>query len=571
MHKSSFLIGTALAGALIGSPAQSQVLTIQSAIKQTVTTNPGVYEASANRRATESEMRQVQSTLLPQVRLEARFGPEKFDYNTVPIQTGNSNWRQGEQYSVVVRQLLFDGFSSVNEIWRQSARVDAAAMRTYERTELLALDAAETYIDVVRYLRLINLAERNVQAHREILSNVQSRYSGGRAGEGDLAQTQERVAAAEAALAQFKQNLDEARARFRKVVGVEPHNLRWPGRLPAMPATKDESLAVALRYNPTIRAAQYDADAAKHAFKATDGAFMPNVALEARANTGDDYNFNLGRRDEYSAKVVVSWDVFRGGQDLWRRNEMAERYIENTQRHARLQRDALESIDRAWAARTITSERIAALQRQVDADRRTISAYTKEYDIGQRSLIDLLNAQNQVFTASVSLYSTQGVAVFADYQLLAAMGHLMTYLKEPHVIDALPLEVKPFLLFPTKIAPLNLTLPDESSQPLLVANPNVAPNPNYAGNMVASAGPGIAVASASPATASDAPAVITFNDRWDRQTGPSSVLAAVGAWFTNYANEPVEAPSNALGYASQPAPRRDVPAWFTMSIPTTRK
>jgi adhesin transport system outer membrane protein len=348
-------------------------------------------------------------------------------------------------------------------------------MRTYERTELLALDAAESYLDVVRYIRLVELASRNLQAHRAILNNVDQRYSGGRAGEGDLQQTRERVAAAEAALAGFRQNLDEARARFRKVIGIEPTNLRWPGRLPDMPATKDASLAVALRYNPTIRAAQADADAAKYGYRATSGAFVPNVYLEGRGNTGKDYNNLVGRRDELSGKVVFSWDVFRGGQDMWRRNEMAERYIENTQRHARLQRDALESIDKAWAARVFSGERIGALSRQVAADRRTIDAYTKEYELGQRSLIDLLNAQNTLFVASVSLVSVQSLSIFADYQMLAAMGHLLAYLKEPHSIDALSLEM-PFGFVPLRLAPVRILDPDVGSQPLPVKSTVVVPD-----------------------------------------------------------------------------------------------
>ena len=347
--------------------ANAQVFSIQDAIRQTVNTNPGVSEAAANRRATESEMRQVQSTLLPQVRLETRLGKERIDQQVVPAPIGNSQWRDSQQYSIVLRQTLFDGFATINEIWRQAARTDAAAMRTYERTELLALDASEAYLDVVRYIRLIELATRNLRAHQEILRNVDQRYSGGRAGEGDLQQTRERVAAAEAALGGFRQNLDEARARFRKVIGLEPHNLRWPGRLPDLPATKDATLAVAVRYNPTIRAAQADADAAKYGYRSTAGAFVPSVALEGRGDTGNNYNNQLGRRDELSGKVVMSWDVFRGGQDLWRRNEMGERYIETTQRHARLQRDALESIDKAWAARAYSGERIGALSRQVAA------------------------------------------------------------------------------------------------------------------------------------------------------------------------------------------------------------
>ncbi len=175
---------------------------VRDAILQAVQTNPGVGEAAANRRATETELRQVQSTLLPQVRLEARVGPEKFnDKDLISPPQGNNTWLNGRSASVVVRQLVFDGFTSINEIWRQAARVDAAAYRTHERTELIALDATEAYVDVVRYTRLIALSQENVQAHRKIFNNVNSRYQGGRAGEGDLQQARERVAAAEAALA----------------------------------------------------------------------------------------------------------------------------------------------------------------------------------------------------------------------------------------------------------------------------------------------------------------------------------------------------------------------------------
>src|SRR5262245_32741371 len=95
----------------------------------------------------------------------------------------------------------------------------------------------------------------------------------------------------------------------------------------------------------------------------------------------------------------------------------------------RLQRDALEAIDKAWAARTITADRIAALKRQLVAERKTIAIYRQEYEIGRRSLIDLLNAENQYFGSAVSLTSARGVIVFADYQLLAAMGFLLDYLR----------------------------------------------------------------------------------------------------------------------------------------------
>ena len=214
-------------------------------------------------------------------------------------------------------------------------------------------------------------------------------------------------------------------------------------------------------------------DAAKHAFRVTDGAFVPKFYLEGRATRFDNsYPYINGvTHEDYAGKVVMSWDIFRGGQDVWRRSEMAERHTEATMRHARLQRDANESIDKAWNARTITVTRIAALTRQLEADRKTIAAFQKEYELGQRSLIDLLNAQNQFFNASVSLTSARALIIFADYQLLAAMGTLIEYLKAPPPVDVAPVDLLTFGLpaygFPT----LRVNLPQTGSEPLRVMVP----------------------------------------------------------------------------------------------------
>ncbi len=146
----------------IWTEARAERFSINDAISQAVLTNPSIGEASANRRATETELRQTQSTLLPQVRLEARVGPERFTQDISPPPLGNGEWLNGRSGSVVVRQILFDGLASIHDIWRQAARVNAASFRVRERSELTALDAAEAYIDVVRFLRLVALADQKL-------------------------------------------------------------------------------------------------------------------------------------------------------------------------------------------------------------------------------------------------------------------------------------------------------------------------------------------------------------------------------------------------------------------------
>jgi adhesin transport system outer membrane protein len=545
-----YFCAVAAASLIAGSLAvANDAFTIVDAINQAVITHPGVGEAAANRRATEAEMRQTQGTLLPQVRLEGKVGRQRYDHkDVVPPPGGNNTWLNTREGSVVVRQLVFDGLTSINEIWRQAARVDAAAYRVRERTELIALDAAEAYIDVVRFTHLVGLANENIAAHRRILGNVEARFQGGRAGEGDLEQVRERVEAAIAVRAQFVQQHDQARAVFRRTVGIEPHNLRIPGRLRGLPASKDASLAITLRHNPTIQAGEADRLAARHGFNATAGAFLPNVALEGRATRGHNTGTVLGDRTETSGLVVATWDIFNGGQSSWRRAEFAERYEEMTMRHARLQREAFELIDKAWAARTITNDRIAALTRQIAADRRVIEAYTKEYELGQRSLIDLLNAYNQLFNARVSLESTRGTAVFADYQLLAAMGQLLPYLKAPTTVDAEPLQTQPFAIFPMKIAPVLFTLPEPGPEPPNVAAGGVPVREGVAGGGALRAYAAVPSATGGPP---EQPQEGSFQRRWPAQQSVS--------WFESiFRGGPAQATAEQAPAA--PAPVAAAPA-----------
>jgi adhesin transport system outer membrane protein len=343
-----------------------------------------------------------------------------------------------------------------------------------------------------------------------------------------------------------------------------------------MPGSRDEALAVAVRFNPTIQAAQSDADAAKHAFRVTDGAFVPKLYLEGRATHYDNsfpYVTAPGlpsvTHEDYSGKIVMSWDIFRGGQDVWNRSEKAERFTEATMRHARLQRDALESIDKAWAARTVTATRIAALTRQLAADRKTIAAFQKEYELGQRSLIDLLNAQNQFFNASVSLTSARGVVVFADYQLLAAMGSLVEYLKAPPPVDAAPVDTISFGLPPYNFPTVRVHAPQTGSEPLRVSTPG-------------GAGPAAAYASIEPQGGQAAPqrtvaqAKEGFSDRWPSATAAGNIPGA-SEWIAQQKGGNVDTPTVIYGdpdvaKAASFAPTdQQKPHWLLSAFPTGQK
>ena len=279
--------------------------------------------------------------------------------------------------------------------------------------------------------------------------NVEARFQGGRAGEGDLEQVRERVEAADRRSRPIPRR---PRRSARHVSQGRRHR--------AVQSADSRAACAACRRRRTNRSRSRCAttrpsrprEADKDAAQLRLQRHRRRVPAQRRVRRPRDarlqHRHDPWRPDRHQRQSWSTWDIFRGGQDIWRRAEFAERYEEQTMRHARLQREAFELIDKAWAARTITNDRIAALTRQIAADRRVIDAYNKEYELGQRSLIDLLNAYNQLFNARVSLESTRGTAVFADYQLLAAMGQLLAYLKAPTPVDAEPLQTQPFGIFP---------------------------------------------------------------------------------------------------------------------------
>lgn len=413
--------------AIASTAVEAQQLSLNDAIRRAVEGNPAVGEAVANRRATDFELRQSQGGLLPQVRLQADIGPERRRQpDSLVASQRDADFVTGRQGNLTVRQVLFDGFTTVNETWRQAYRVDASAWRVKERAELVALDTVQAYTDIVRLNDMIARAARNVAVHRQLLSDVQSRFSGGRAGRGDLDQVRERASAAEAAKAELEQRLGESVALFRKSVAAEPRNLKWPSRPSGLPKSRQAAVQLAVSSNPTLQAAGSDVRAAQAQRDAADGLNYPVVALEGRASVGKDTQNYNGRYNDYSAKLSASWLIYSGGTNSARQSELVERVGEQQMRLALLKRQALESIDKAWSTRDALGKRISALSRQVEAADRVVSAYRSEYELGQRTLLDLLNAEQSRYNASVGLVNARGLAIFADYQLLAVTGTLLT-------------------------------------------------------------------------------------------------------------------------------------------------
>lgn len=408
---------------VLALPAQAE--TLRAVVERAVRTNPSIDAAAANRRATEYELRQSEGRILPRVDLDADLGRERIDRPNGFAPLVNDQWRSRRQAGVTLNQVLFDGFERTSDIYRNAARVSAASFRVLARSEIVALDAIEAYIDVRRHQRVIRLAEESVKIHRRILARVRDQADAGRVAQSDVLQVQERVAAAEASVERIRQSLLEAEAKFTRVVGARPQGLQAAGYPPGVPASRSAAVEAGLAKSPLVAAANADAKVARLTFEQSRSAHFPTVGLEVNGIRGSDLAGTPGPDNEVRARLVLRWTLFDGMINRHKQLEFAERMAQaNAERDERA-RLVQEEIERATAAYYSGGQRLAPLRRQVKLSGQVVKNYETEYGLSKRSLLELLNAENARLNVTIDLVTTESLHVFSAYRILGAMGGIL--------------------------------------------------------------------------------------------------------------------------------------------------
>lgn len=402
----------------VAGPAAAE--TLQQAAAKAVQSNPRVEEAKRNREAQRYELRQARDLYMPSLDLSAGIGREWTDNTGI-----NSRTLTRRELGATLTELLWDGMGRENRIEARASRLDAASYRVYERSEATALNAVEAYLDVLRNDDLVKLAEENILNHENYLGRVQDRVDGGQSGVGDLQQARSRLSAAHDALVQQKQQLADAEAYYISVVGEEPMDLVMPVISPdVMPLSQGDVVKHATAASPTVNAGAADLDEAVQNHEQAKSEYHPRVTLELSGTRNRDIDGVSGPNRDAQAMVRMTWNVFRGGVDMHRRMELAERIGESRAHVQTLEREIAQEARNSWNAREASNSRVDVLNDQLIANSQVVSIYEQEFDIGQRALLDLLDSQNELFLTRTQLRTAEYVALFASYRVLASMGEL---------------------------------------------------------------------------------------------------------------------------------------------------
>jgi adhesin transport system outer membrane protein len=406
--------------------------TLKQAVEITLRTNPDIIASKYNVDAAAQLRRQAQGGLYPSVDLVLAGGRENSN-NVTTRATGSDDLRlTRKERSLRLTQLLYDGFSTTSLIDQQTALTDAALARLAGTQESVSLRAIQVYLEVLRRESVVELTKVNLAHHDNTLSKIQERFDNGIGTKVDVVQTQGRQAQSKSNVLLAQRDARNGVAEFFRVVGENPNNLTKPAEIAGIPTTLKQAIEVAMLNNPNLVAAKSELDAAVAGHKQARSAYHPRFDLELGATRNDDNDGTPGANDDETAVVRMSYNLYRGGADKARINEAQAREFAARETVRSVQRSVAEDVTLVWNELDDILVRLQYLEAHVKATEEVLEVYNQQLSLGKRTLLDLLDVQNELLRANVAYLTGQYTAILARYRVLASTGRLL----ETMVIDA---------------------------------------------------------------------------------------------------------------------------------------
>ena len=388
-----------------------------------ISAHPEVKEKIHVYRQVLSDRNIAESGWRPSVDLEASTGA----YSTESPFTGN----QTEDYNssnveLSVTQNLFNGYDTTYQIEQTEARARAALFDVYDTADNIALRAIQAYLEVIKQRRLYQLALENVAAHEEILSQIRDRNLSGVGRRSELQQTEGRLARAQASLIAQQNNLEDAATQLHQILGryVDPLALSEPD-LPSLPREDlDTLIDQALNDHPAMRVAASNVDAAQSDHRRSLRSRYPNLDLRLATQYGDDIGGLDGNTEETSLVLNLTYNFYDGGSKQAETQKKVSAIYEQKEFAARVRRQVINSLRLSWTADDLLVKQLKFLEAHVIKAGQTVESYKEEFFIGQRDLIDLLDAENELNSAQNQFAEASYDALSARYRVYEGVGHL---------------------------------------------------------------------------------------------------------------------------------------------------
>lgn len=409
----------AVSSILLFQPLAASAETIFGAMAKAYKNNPDLNAARAGLRATDEGVPIAKSGYRPQVAATATGTLTRLD------NINGTNDFKSSSVGITITQTIFDGFQTLNNVRAAESNV-FAGRETLKANEIsILLAAAESYANIARDQQIVSIRKKNLAFLREQLNAAQARLDVGEGTRTDVSLADAQLAQAQALLVSAVAQLKQSEAVYVQIVGEAPKAIKQPSPASkALPGSLDQAVATGLREHPTILAASYNVDTAGYQVKSAEGTMLPGVVLQGAVTrqTGDSSPTATGTSSSITARLNVP--IYQGGAEYGQIRQAKERLGQQRilvdSARAQVQQNVVSAYAQLEAAQAL----ISASRQQISAANQALSGVIEERNVGQRTTLDVLDAQQTVLQAQESLVSAQRNAVVASYSVIAATGRL---------------------------------------------------------------------------------------------------------------------------------------------------
>lgn len=413
-------------GVMLASAVPAHAVDLRSAVQSALQSNPEIRQAVHNREATMEELNQARGQWHPRIDLRASAGLRELrNPSRRRIGLGDELLKPVEG-ELVLDQLLVDAGGRNAEIRRQASRTDAAAARIEERSEFVALNVSRNYIDYLLQQRLVAIAEDNVAFHERLAGDLRQGVQQGSISIADQQQAEERLQAARARVTEAREDLETAAIAFQTLTGMPIDSVSVPPDLTAqVPASLTDAEAAARDNNPRVQEAIADLSSAREVVRAARSDVGPRLNAEGRARVGNDVDGFAGNTRDLQANLVLRWTLTNGGIKEANVREQQRRADEAHARLFETQRRAEEDARSAWSRLQNQQRLVGELENQSRISDDLLLSYREQFNVGRRSLLDVLDAQNTRQNVQAQAETARMSRLFAQYRVLAASNRLV--------------------------------------------------------------------------------------------------------------------------------------------------
>lgn len=403
----------------------SHAQTLPEAMQSALQTHPEIQGGIHARLAADENVKVARGAYLPQIDVLAGYGREGTDSpSTRGVDHDKETLNRGES-RLRLQQMLFDGFATPNEVGRQRATVNARAYELLGDSERTGLRAAEVYLEVLKREQLVRLAQDNLRSHERTYEHISMRTQRGVSRSADLDQAEARLAQARNNLITDETNLADAKVNYFSVVGQYPENLSMPSTGVALPQSLQSAREQLLANNPYLSSAQADIEAAQRQYEAAKSHLYPRFDAELSTNADNHIDGARGHRNGWRAMLNMSYNLYAGGSrqaDVRSKAYQADQAMDIRNNALRVLN---EEVGLAWNALENARKQLPIAQQYVDYSTRVKDSYQKQFSLGERSLLDLLDSENELFSAARRLEEVRYTELATQYRIQAALGALL--------------------------------------------------------------------------------------------------------------------------------------------------